>query len=727
MNTYQDFLKGRFQGISLSREGKLYLAPALEAVFSSDQPVIWSIARAENGTLYAGTGHRGRVFEIDKSGKSSVVFSSDQPEVFAVALDRKGSLYVATSPDGKVYRVEKGKATEYFAPKTKYIWALAPAPDGTLYVGTGDQGRIYRVEGPGKGEVYYETGQSHVTSLALDGKGQLLAGTEPNGILYRIHAKDKAFVLCDSNLPEIRAIVAGADGAIYAAALGGSVAKQSQAAQAATQGSGSGSPPAVSTTVTVTADVAAAQAEIKPPEPPKPAAAPAASAQAQPQVNSQFSPVVDMTGVEKSAVLKIHPDNTVETLWSSKEENVYDLLPVGDGLLLATDRNGRVYRLSGDRKASLVLQTDESEATRLLTDGSSVLAATGNLGKILRMGDATAAAGVFESPVHDVGTVARWGLLSWRAEPGGASQLVFRTRSGNSSRPDKTWSDWSGPLSRGAGSAVTSPNARYVQWKAEFAKAGQVSPILQGVTLAYLPQNTAPAVKSIQVVVQLSASGTAPKPVASAAAGVYSVTVTDTGEAGPSTSAGTPSQTPTRAGAQQISVTWQAEDPDGDRLVYSLYFRGEDETEWKRVKADTHDTTVALDGDAFADGRYFFRVTASDREVNAAASARDAELVSVPVALDNTPPAVKVTAATRSGLSTRIDFETTDATSPLRRCEYSVDAGHWIPVEAADGVVDSQHEVFSLRLENFPPGERTVVLRAVDAANNVGLTKVVLR
>jgi hypothetical protein len=88
---------------------------------------------------------------------------------------------------------------------------------------------------------------------------------------------------------------------------------------------------------------------------------------------------------------------------------------------------------------------------------------------------------------------------------------------------------------------------------------------------------------------------------------------------------------------------------------------------------------------------------------------------------------VKVTAATRSGLSARIDFEATDATSPLRRCEYSVDAGNWIPVEAADGVVDSQHEDFSLRLENFPPGERTAVLRAVDAANNVGLTKVVLR
>ncbi len=45
MNTYQDFLKGRFQGLSLDRDGRLTVAPKLETVFSSGQPTIWSIAR----------------------------------------------------------------------------------------------------------------------------------------------------------------------------------------------------------------------------------------------------------------------------------------------------------------------------------------------------------------------------------------------------------------------------------------------------------------------------------------------------------------------------------------------------------------------------------------------------------------------------------------------------------------------------------------------------------
>ena len=46
MTSYNDFVKGRFEGISLSREGRLSLAPKIETVFTSDQPVIWSVAQA---------------------------------------------------------------------------------------------------------------------------------------------------------------------------------------------------------------------------------------------------------------------------------------------------------------------------------------------------------------------------------------------------------------------------------------------------------------------------------------------------------------------------------------------------------------------------------------------------------------------------------------------------------------------------------------------------------
>jgi hypothetical protein len=722
MNSYSDFIRGRFEGVSLSRDGRLSLAPKLDTIFSSDQPVIWSVAQGPNGTLYAATGHRGRVYRIDASGKSSVLWTAEQPEVFAIAVDRAGVVYAATSPDGAVYRIENGKATQYFAPQSRYIWSLATGPNGVLYVGTGDQGKVFRVDAAGNGELYYETGQSHITGLAVDTQGRLLAGTEPNGLLYRITAKDKAFVLYNSNLPEIRSIIPMPDGTVYAAALGGSIAKRAQSAQEAAQAAaGNAVVSGGTTTITVEAQQSGPGPELKPPDAGK-TAQPASASNT--QVTSAYSNITETSGVEKSAVYRINPDNTVETLWSSKEENVYDLLPTGQQLLFATDDSGRIYRLAPDRRVTLVLQTNEAETMRLLPSQQSVLAATGNMGRIFRLSDSPGANGAYEAPVHDAGTAARWGSLSWRAGLPAGSKLQFRTRSGNSAKPDRTWSDWSEPLTNPDGSRITSPNARYIEWKAELRGANGATPAITDVTLAYLPQNSPPVVKSINVITQTVAASQTVKASSSGTA-AYSVTVTDSSS--DATSAGTQTQILPRSSLEQILVTWQAEDPDGDRLVYNLYFRGDDETQWKLLKADTHDNSVTFDADVLADGKYFFRVTASDRESNPPSSAREAELISAPILIDNTPPVVTLGAVRYAAGSAHIEFTAADAVSALRRCEYSLDASSWVPVEAADGVIDSLREAFSLDLKGLSPGEHLVVVRVADSANNTATAKVILK
>ena len=710
MNTYQDFLKGRFQGVSLDRDGRLTLAPKLETVFSSGQPTIWSIARGPDGSIYAGTGHRGRVYQITSAGAANLVWTSDQPEVFAVAVDANGVLYAATSPDGKVYRIEKGKATEFFAPQAKYIWSLAFAPDGSLFVGAGNPANIYRVDKNGKAETYYETGQSHVTALAFDSHGNVLAGTEPNGILYRISAKDKAFVLYNANLPEIRSIVPLPDGTIYAAALGGSIANRSVPLTTSLSSPLSVTVTAPATSITVT-DSADTDTEIKPK-----ADAPRPAVQAVQQVPGG-GPLTEIPGVDKSAVYKINPDDTVETIWTSKEENVYSLLARANGsLYFATDAQGRLYHLGADRKATLMVETNEGEATRLLDSPQGLVAATGDMGKVFRLADAAGASGSYESPVHDSGSVARWGRISWRSAAG---KVQLATRSGNSARPDKTWSDWSDPLTNSQNSLIRSPNARYIQWRASLEGPGAV---VENVNLAYLPQNNPPVIRSISVSMQ---AGTAQKASAtSSTAAAYSITVTDTGET--STPAGTPTQTLSHGSGSQIQVTWQADDPDGDRLLYSVYFRGEDEKEWKLLRANVAENSLLLDGDVLADGHYYFRVIASDQPSNAANVARTDELVSSPVLIDNTPPVITLGAPRRSSDRLEVDADVADQTSPLRRFEYSLDAGPWTPVEAADGVTDSPREQYHVAIDQLRAGEHLLVVRAYDTANNAGLAKVVV-
>ncbi len=717
-NTYSDFLKGRFVGVSLTRDGRLTLAPRLETAAETGEAGVWSLAAAPDGAVYFSTGHRGRVYRWKAGEKPSLLWSAPQPEVFALALDAKGTLYAGSSPDGKVWKLEGGKAAEFFDPGEKYIWALAAASDGSLFVGTGQSGRVWRVTAAGQGEIWYETGQTHVTSLAFDSKGRLLAGTEPNGILYRIEGKGRAFVLYDSSLPEIRSIVPAPDGSVYVAAMGGAFARrQAQAAGAATTQQAAGM---VTTTITVSADSDAATQrgiDLQPkPEPPKPAA-PAPE-------TPPPAPSVDLSA-EKSALYRIHADNLVETLWSSKEENVYDLIIRGAELFFSTDSSGRIYRLSPDLKAALLVETREGETTRLAGAAASLLAATSNQGKLYRLNGADAQTGIYESPVHDVGNAARWGRLEWRAETG-AGKLSFRTRSGNSARPDTTWSEWSEPISDPARNAISSPNARFIQWRVEITPGKGPAPVIDSVAISYQPQNGRPVVRSIQVSPQWAAAQAKPAAPAQQSSVAYSITVTDTGDAGQSTSGGTPTQTVARTGMQQLYISWQADDPDGDTLLYSLYFRGEDEREWKLLKADIKENTLQQDGEVFADGRYFFRVVATDRLANSPQAARESDLVSPPVLIDQTPPRVRILEPRRQGAEWRLEIRAEDSASPIRRAECSVNAGPWTVLEAADGITDGREESFSLHLP-AEGGERSVVVRALDAAGNPGLARVVLR
>lgn len=696
MTSWQDFLRGKFSGVGLTRDGRLTLAPAWTTVYTDGQSSVWSAVRTPDGQIYLGTGHKGRVIRLD--GKS---WTLAEPEVFALAADAKGVVYVATSPDGKIYRIENGSVSEYFNPNAKYIWALAVGKDGVLYAGTGDQGKLYAIKGPGQGEVYFDSGQSHITALAIDPNGTLLAGSDPNGILYRVSAKEKAFVVYDANLPEIRSIVPMPDGRIYLAALGGSVAKRASATPAP------GATPAVTITAPATAITVEAQAgiDIKPKaEAPKPQVS---------QTIPTTGPIVEVSGVEKSAIFRVAADGTVESLWSSKEENAYDLIGSGSTLVFSTDGPGRIYNLSDDRKVTLVDQTNQNEIIRIFDTPKGLMAVTSNPGELRQQQQKPVAAGIYESPVHDAGSISRWGRLDWR----GIGKLAFRTRSGNSARPDKTWSDWSAPVS--APATTTSPSARFIQWKTELAEGAT----LDSVSLSYRPQNNPPSVKTISVVSQLAPAAASAKPAAATPSGAaYTITVTDSGDSGASTLSGTSTQNAGRPGTRQLVISWTSEDLDGDALTYNLSFRGEDEREWKPLKTNFSETIFTVDGDALADGRYFFRVVANDRAANPQIDAREGELVSAPVRIDNTPPQVTLR---REGNDVLV--RAVDASSPLRRCEVSFDARPWIVAEAEDGVTDGPEETFRIRLNSLTPGEHLLTVRVTDSAGNPGLQKLILR
>lgn len=724
---FSDFLKGRLSGLSLSADGVLEPGPALHFETALGQPALWSLASAPDGTIYAATGHMGKLFSVSASGAFSLVWASPQPEIFAIAVDSKGVLYAGSSPNGGLYRMESGQAREIWRSPAKYIWAIQPAPDGSLYVATGEQGRIYRVRPTGDSEIYYETGQTNVTALALAPDGHLYAGSDPNGLIYEISrgisGPAHGAILFDSTLPEIRALALDSHRNLYAAAMGGAVAARSAAEAAPASSSAS---PAVARSPTVITVTAAKengvpsdsdQSGLKSAADQSRATASSASA----STAASNTAVVEVSGVEKSAIYRIRPDRTVETLRSSKDDNVYDLLLAGDAVLFSTDDHCRIYRMIGHR-TTLLAEPGDGEATRLLQAGPVLYAALSNPARLLAFGAAGGQPGAYESQVHDSTSVARWGHLQWH---GTGTGLAFRTRTGNAARPDATWSDWSAPLRDPSGSLIPSPPARFIQWRAEWPAGSSAQ--VDAVEVPYLPQNTPPVIHSITVTSVTGSNAAKTGANTANSSNAYSVTVTDTGEAPAASSATAATQTVSRLQSTQTQISWQADDPDGDKLVYSVYFRAEDERDWQLIRSRMFENTLLLDPDVFADGRYFFRVVASDAPSNPADYAQEADFVSTPVLIDNTPPVVVAGPARRSGASLDIDVEAEDKTSPLRLCEYSLDAGLWQPIEALDGITDSPRERFHLHLDGLRPGEHLLAFRVYDSANNAGLAKVILR
>lgn len=719
IGTFNEFLQGTLTGVSLSKEAELTLAPEALVVFHPEEALTLSLAYdPKQKCLYVGTGHQGKVFRVQDNQNSSLVFKAQEPDIFALAVGPDGALYVGTSPEGKIYRVTPdGKSKAFYDPQTKYIWSLLFDTQGRLYAGTGDRGQILRIDPNGKGEVFFDSKQTHIMCLSLDRQENILAGSVPNGLIFRITPLGKAFALYQASYPEIHDLATDARGNIYAAALGSEAGKGTPEIFVAPPMTGGGRAAA---TVTVTAEETGSGAAS--------AQNPPGAAPASPSFNRTGPPTSGFPVLQglkgRGSLIEIRPDSTVQTVWSSNSESIFGMAVRNNHILFSTDSDGRIFDLDPARereKLTLLAETHESLATRLLLESGNLYIATSNAAKILLLGAAPAREGSFQSPVKDTKTISRWGLLAWRAEVPPGTTLEFYTHSGNSDRPDSTWSDWDGPYRNPNGSPIKSPPARYLQWKATFRGTGAASPVLDDVTAAYLNQNLAPEIRSLTVSTaseRTSNTSIGSPPAINPGANI-TVSAAPTGSfgAGP---------VPGASGKVPITLSWQADDPNGDSLVYSLYVRATDEEEWHLLKDRLKQSSFSLDPSTLADGKYVARLVASDEDSNAPVTALRTEMISAPFWVDNTPPQVRVAESGVTPEGAVIRFEVEDRTSPLRNAEVAIDNQEWRNVLSDDGIIDNRIETFTVRPPKLEAGEHVVSLRAYDTAGNVGVGKAVV-
>jgi outer membrane protein assembly factor BamB len=732
--SYEDFLKGTPHGVAVRSDGRLELAPKFTPIADADASYLWSLRIDPKGALYAAGGSPAKVFRFDGSGagKPTTAFESTDLVAQAIAFDSKGTLYVATSPDGKVYRVSaSGDKSVFFDPKTKYIWDLAFGPDGTLYVATGDKGQIFAVAPDGKGELFYASDEAHIRVLAFDTHKNLLAGTEPSGRIVRVtrsenkNRKDKdsaaaeGFVLYETSKREVTALAVATDGNIYAAAIG---EKQHPTSPAPTTVI---TTPQGTTTITGGAVVLGGQ----------------------PQGQTPFIPFPQQLF---SSIYRLSPDGAPEELWNSREDVVYSLALNSDGRLLAgTGNNGALLAIDGRGVFAQLAKAGSAQITGIARNSAGKLfLCTANPGKVLSAGPEYEPEGTYESRSFDAQLFSKWGRLDWWSPPAsssdkpaekssGAPRLEFFVRSGNTEDPGKEWSRWFGPYSK-LGSSAECPPARFVQWKAVIHD-GRSGDGISWVSLAYLPRNVAPVIDAIavqdpgvraqaNVIIQTGQQQTVNlrQPQTSNPTGVV---VTQTSSPARFEQ---PPQGFREKGYQ--SVLWSAHDDNDDDLRFSVYFRGENETDWKLLKDKLEQRFYSWDSTTMPDGPYYLKIVATDASSNPPDQALSTERESERFVVDNTPPVIeglKAASGKSQSANTEIQFTARDATSSIERAQYSVDGGDWIIVAPTGGISDAPEEryQFSIRV---PAGgatgtEHTIAVRAYDRFDNVGSAKITVK
>lgn len=708
----QGVLKGDAKGVSIDENGVMTLAPSFDLVYDTKETYIWSSAMDASGNVYLGTGHEGRIFKVTPGGQGKLLYDSPELDVTALATDPQGNVYAGTSPDGKIYKITPdGASSVFYDPPDKYIWSLVFDPrTSTLYVGTGNKGIIYKVDSVGKATTLADTTETNIVSLALDKDGYLIAGTDPGGLVLRISPAGKVFAVLDTPLEEIHRVIVGQDGSIYALGIN----PQANASQTSKNSVGVSSTTSISSEGVIT--ISSEDSD---------------SSSAATSVGQDLSSVLSQTKSSghtaegaRGALIRILPDGGNVVLWSSTDVTGFALALGSDNkVLIGTGSKGRIYSISGNRTSTLLVQSPEDQTSTLIGGGDNIYATSSNLGKLYRIGRQSVTEGTYISPVRDTKFVASWGRISWR----GTGKVELQTRTGNTESPDATWSEWSAPETQSSGAQITSPKARFIQWRATLKSSGESArggdgenvaggTSLESVTVAYLSRNQAPEIASVSIL----PNGVALQEMPIAVDPSVAASGLDPSLFG--VSMNVPPRRYYQKGAK--SLVWQASDPNDDTLSYKIYYRAVSEKDWHLLAENLTESYYTIDGNRLPDGAYVFRIEASDAPSNPASVALTAEYVTEVVRIDNTPPVIKAGRPAVEGKKAEVEFDAADATSLIVRGEYSVDGGAWQLVYPVDGIADSASENFKFSVEFKNSGEHVIAFRCADSSSNVGTSMV---
>jgi hypothetical protein len=713
VDRYEDFSKGSSEGVAIRSDGTLEAGPATSLLYATGGSYVWSVAADAAGNAYVGLGGNAAgaaaVMKVGADGKSTKIFDGKELGVQAVKVTADGAVLIATSPDGKVYWVPGGAAIASGS-------GAAVLFDGTQVA-----------EKP-----------KYIWDVAVIGQSAFIATGAPAAV-YQVDlsgvAKGQAAkpaLLFKTADQHIRCLLATPEGRLWAGSDGAGVIYRIAPAEKgakpfAVYAAGRKEITALAMDGAGNVYAAGVGSKSGGTLPPLPVTGNVGVTITFSQPGSASAAGANTLVPDGSEVYRIAGDGSATKLVTLKDDVVYGLAFRNGSLLAATGNKGRVYRVDtavAGRFTDLA-NLEASQAMAFAQTQGALLVATSNSGKVFKLSDTTAADATYTSEVFDAQGFSQWGRVE--ARPQSTDGVELYVRSGNVPSALMGWSDWA---KVGADGEVTAPAARFVQWKAVL-RAKTAS--LEKVGLNYLTKNAAPVVDDVvmQTGARMAAGGAAP-----ANNTVQIAFPPATGATQPMVFSADAGPAPLTAQKDRTGITarWLAHDDNGDDLTFGVWYRGSGETNWRLLKDKITDRYYSFDSALLPDGVYVLKVVASDAPVHTDADALTGERVSGEFVVDTTPPVPGALTAEMAAGKIHVRFEARDAVSPISHAEYSVDAQPWQYVEPVGKVSDSLMERYDF-MATIPAAtvsvtdakEHVIAVRVYDRQENAVTVKAIVR
>ncbi len=689
-------------GAALDAAGHLQAGLGARRLGAAGPDVFWCLVPDGKGGFYTGTGHGGEIHHVDAKGQDALVASLDAAEVFSLLLRPDGSLLAGCGPEGELMRIDRdGGVSEVGRVPGGYVWALLAGDDGTVWAATGSPGALWRLEKDGSLAAAVDLPAQNVLDLAWDDEGRLLAATQGPGLVYRLdpHNPDHPQLLFEADQGEVRQFLRGPGGDLFVLGLqvgeeesGSGRARAAAAAAAQTNGAnGGGNLGGLIALRDLQAD----------------------------------------TGPARAALYRLGADGVVTPYWSGDTDLMIAAWSerwgwVGGGVRGEDDVRAVLHRLTPPAGMQPVAGWDGGDVMAVMPDPQRERLVLGEAhpGALTALSEAPGFPRTALSQPVDAGRSVRWGRLRWEGTGDGPAP-AWSVRTGNRSEPDADWSAWSDPV-RDRDTAIAAPPGRFLQWRVEFpdGKAAGTWRVTS-VSVSAWRDNLPPAVTAfaLQQVTGIMAGGLMPRGdnVTQTLTGGLRVEYSRNSEADPR-----PDERRAAATRAVRNFSWQAADPDGDRLTYDLEYRSPGEDAWRPILMGTQERVAAWNTAELPDGAYQVRLTASDEDDNPAGQAAATSRTLGPVVVDNTPPTIGRLTVERTAGGVRVRFRAEDKGGVLAGADLVLPDGTRERLDPTDRICDSAREDFDREVawprdgEAAPAGPWPLRVEVRDLGGNLG-------